>query len=121
MKELPSVVLLAGNGETFMTLMPTTLRLETAAGVDEYRIWEGAVEVRTLHRPSEQLFDEEVSTYGWRRLNHHDLSRHVKDNTVVAQWLRHRIGWQRVVQLCADPQTLEEFGIACNTLDRHAA
>jgi hypothetical protein len=101
--------------------MPTTLRLEIASGTEEYRIWEDGVEVRTLRSRNEQLFDERQSTYGWRRLNHDDLSRHVKDNTVVAQWLRHRIGWQRVVQLCADPQTLEEFGIACNTLDRYAA
>lgn len=104
-----------------MALMPTTLRLEVASGAEEYRIWEGAVEVRTLARPSEQLFDEPLSTYGWRRLDHDDLTRHVKDNTVVAQWLRHRIGWQRLVQLCTDPETLEVFGVAGKILDRTAA
>src|ERR1051326_7642822 len=65
---IASLLLLAGSGETTMTLMPTTLRLEVASGSEEYRIWEGAVEVRTLRSPNEQLFDAQQSTYGWRRL-----------------------------------------------------
>ncbi len=97
--------------------MPTTLRLEAAngSGVEEYRIYEGVIEVRTVRS------SEPISDGSWRRLSHVELSAHVKDETVVAQWLRQRIGWRRLLLACTNPQTLEEFGIADNTLDRYAA
>jgi hypothetical protein len=101
-----------------MTLMPTTLRLEAEdhSGVEEYRIYEGVIEVRKLERSGEPITDD-----AWQRLTHTQLAKHVNDNTVVARWLRHRIGWQRLLRACINPQTLAEFGIPENTLDRYAA
>src|SRR6476646_6199116 len=101
-----------------MTLMPTTLRIETGdrSGGEEYRIYEGAIEVRKL-----QLSGEGQSDDTWQRLTPTQLTEHVKDNTDVAKWLRHRIGWQRLLRACTNPQTLAEFGIAESTLDRYAA
>jgi len=99
-----------------MALMPMNLRLEAESGVEEYRIYEGSIEVRKLHRTGEGRSEDD-----WQRLSHIDLSAHVNENTVVAQWLRKRIGWQRLLRLCVRPETLEEFGIAENTLDRYAA
>lgn len=101
-----------------MTLMPTTLRLEAEdhSGAEEYRIYEGVIEVRKLQRSAENQSDD-----AWQRLSHTQLAEHVKDNTVVAKWLRHRLGWQRLLRACINPQTLAEFGIAENTLDRYAA
>lgn len=101
-----------------MTLLPTTLRLEGEdhTGVEEYRIYEGVIEVRKLQRSAENQSDD-----AWQRLTHTQLAEHVKDNTVVAKWLRHRIGWQRLLRACINPQTLAEYGISENTLDRYAA
>src|SRR5512135_1606962 len=98
-----------------MAIMPTTLRLELDSGVEEYRIYEGMVEVRKMQRSGEVQSDD------WQRLTHAQLAAHVKDGTVVAQWLRHRLGWRRLLRACVNPETLEEFGIAENTLDRYAA
>ena len=109
-----------------MVLMPMTLRLEATdgAGVEEYRIFEDAVEVRKL-RSGEEQDDPELSagqlSDEWRRLSHTDLTDHVKGNTVVAQWLKHRLGWRRLLRACTDPQTLQEFGVPDGTLDRYAA
>jgi hypothetical protein len=109
-----------------MALMPMTLRLEAAnsSGVEDYRIYEDAVEVRRLCCGEEkgdlELAGENLSD-GWQRLSPGDLTNHVKHNTVVAQWLKHRLGWRRLVRACADPQTLQEFGIPDNSLDRYAA
>lgn len=109
-----------------MVLMPMTLRLEAAdgAGVEEYRIFEDAVEVRRPRCGEEQddleLTREQVSNE-WQRLSHEDLTAHVKKNTAVAQWLKHRLGWRRLLRACTDPQTLQEFGIPDNSLDRYAA
>jgi hypothetical protein len=109
-----------------MVLMPMTLRLEASngSGVEEYRIYEDAVEVRKLRSGEEkddlELAGEQVSNE-WQRLLPRDLSAHVRNNTVVAQWLKHRLGWRRLLRACTDPETLQEFGIPANTLDRYAA
>jgi hypothetical protein len=109
-----------------MALMPMTLRLEATNGssVEEYRVYEDAVEVRRLCCGEEkgdlELAAEHLSD-DWQRLSPGDLTDHVKNNTVVAQWLKHRIGWRRLLRACADPQTLQEFGIPDNSLDRYAA
>ena len=101
-----------------MALMPTNLRVEAAdgSGIDEYRICEGMIEFRKLQRSGEIESDDH-----WDRLSPSDLTAHVHDNTVVAQWLRHRLGWRRLLRACVNPETLEEFGIPENTLDRYAA
>jgi len=109
-----------------MVLMPMTLRLEATdgAGVEEYRIFEDAVEVRKL-RCGEEKDDPELAAEQpsdqWRRLSPADLTGHVRNNTVVAQWLKHRLGWRRLLRACTDSQTLQEFGIPDGTLDRYAA
>ncbi len=109
-----------------MVSMPMTLRLEAAdgSGVEEYRVFEDAVEKRKL-RYGEERDDLDVAAENvseeWQRLSHENLTDHVKKNTAVAQWLKHRIGWRRLLRACTDPQTLQEFGIPDNTLDRYAA
>ena len=109
-----------------MVLMPMTLRLEASngSGVEEYRIYEDAVEVRKLRCGEEkddlELAGEQASDE-WQRLLPRDLSAHVRNNTVVAQWLKHRLGWRRLLRACTDPETLQEFGILDNALDRYAA
>ena len=101
-----------------MEFMATTLRLELTDGSwdEEYRIENGVVETRKLHRPGDGPDDTP-----WRRVSHEELSAHVRANTIVAQWLKRRLGWRRLLQACTDPQTLQEFGISENSLDRFAA
>lgn len=103
-----------------------TLRLEAedGSGVAEYRVYEDAIEVRHLHsgeeRDDAEVTGEQVSDE-WQRLSHTDLTAHVKNNTVVAQWLKHRLGWRRLLYACTDPQILRDFGVPDNTLNRYAA
>jgi hypothetical protein len=108
-----------------MALMPVNLRLEAADGseCEEYRIQDGDIEVRTVRRSGEYgasprgQFDDD----DWQRLTTRQLANHVQRNTVVAQWLRHRIGWRRLILACTDQQTLDTFGIAESVNDRYAA
>ena len=107
-------------------LLPTTLRLEAVdgSGVEEYRIFGDGIEVRKLRCGEEnddpELVGDQVSC-GWTRLTPADLSRHVKDNTIVAHWLKQRLGWRRLLYACTDPQLLEDFGIPAHALDQRAA
>ena len=109
-----------------MTLVPMTLRLEAAdgSGIEEYRIRQDAIEVRRP-RSGEEQDDEELaleeSSNRWKPLPHAELRDHVRNNTVVALWLKHRLGWRRLLRACTDPQTLREFGIHDNSLDQYAA
>jgi hypothetical protein len=82
-----------------MTLIPMTLRLEARDGSasEEYRIYDGEIEVREL-QPTEDDWD-------WHRLTPEQLSDHVKRNTVVAQWLNQRLGWRRLLRACVADQT----------------
>ena len=79
------------------------LLLESGDGspAKEYRIEDGNVEVRTLD-------PEGGSVRGtgsvWRRLTSEQLSIHVEHNTLVAQWLEHRLGWRRLLQACVDQE-----------------
>ena len=89
-----------------MALVPMCLRLEgpdRSAG-QEYRIHDGQIQVRSLQQPEE---DD-----GWHRVTADQLADHVKRNTVVAQWLGHRLGWRRLLRACAAEQNLYQFGIA---------
>ena len=101
-----------------MATLPMSLRVDSGDGssVEEYRIYEGIVEVRR-----QQDSRDPESGDNRHRLTHSELAAHVRDNTVVAQWLKHRIGWRRLLRACTNPQTLEEFGIPADTLDRYAA
>jgi hypothetical protein len=107
-----------------MALMPVNLRLEATdgSGIEEYRIQEGDIEVRRVQRS----VGSSQSEYGrsdddWQRLTARQLATHVQGNTVVAQWLRHRIGWRRLLLACTDQQTLRNFGIEDNVRDHFAA
>ena len=108
-----------------MALMPVNLRLEAADGseCEEYRIQDGDIEVRTVRRSGEygpsrrSQFDND----DWQRLTAPQLANHVQRNTVVAQWLQHRIGWRRLILACTDQQTRDNFGIAESVNDRYAA
>ena len=99
-----------------MALMPMNLRLEATNGSagEEYRIREGEVEFRSIGASTN--YDRD-----WQRLSTHELADHVERNTVVAQWLRHRIGWRRLLLKCADYETLQRFGVAQNQHDQFAA
>jgi hypothetical protein len=104
-----------------------TLRLEAAdsSGVEEeYRIYESGVEVRRLgmYGEREPHYQTEASADEcWRRLSPAELTWHVQNKTPVAQWLKYRIGWRRLLHACTGSETLQEFGITGNTLDRFAA
>ncbi len=81
------------------------LRIETSGeSAREYRIADGRVEVRSIpaHMPSDTV------RRAWHRLTPEQLSIHVERNTVVARWLEHRLGWQRLLQACTG-QTLPDF------------
>lgn len=75
------------------------LRVESKDGspAREYRIAGEGVEVRTLAR--KDGFDDGVESLWWR-LTPEQLSAHVERNTVVAQWLEHRLGWRRLLRAC---------------------
>lgn len=99
--------------------MPMNLRLEApnGSGGEEYRIREGEIEVRAVNPSSANyVFDDD-----WQPLSSNDLADHVQRNTVLAQWLRHRIGWRRLLLKCTDQATLQRYGVAESTHDRFAA
>ena len=64
------------------------LRIEPkrAAVINDYRIHDGHVEVRTLD-PAGRPLDAQLST--WRSLNANELEQHFVLSTVVAEWLQH--------------------------------
>jgi hypothetical protein len=62
----------------------------------EYRIDNGSVQVRTLASDGAKSV--------WRTLTPGKLSEHVEQNTVVAQWLEHRMGWRRLLLACVGEQ-----------------
>jgi len=99
--------------------MPMSLRLEAADGCagEEYRIYDGDVEVRNL--PSRH---EGAGRNGaWHRLTPGQLSTHVQRNTVVAQWLQRRLGWQRLLQKCVDLESANDATLAESAQDRYPA
>jgi hypothetical protein len=50
-----------------------------------------------------------------------DLKGHVDRNTVVAQWLKRRMGWRPLLRACAAEQNLYDLDRAESTADRRAA
>lgn len=74
------------------------LRIDTGHGfpVTDYRIENGWVESRTLR--SEVDTPTEV---GWQRLTPEQISSHVMADTVVAYWLRRKMGTHRLLRACA--------------------
>ena len=104
-----------------MALLSMNLRLEATdgSGGEEYRIHGGDVEVRKMNRSAGEA-DPKRFDSDWQRLTPGELAGHVHGNTVVAQWLKHRIGWRRLLLKCTDRETLREFGIE-SPADRYAA
>jgi hypothetical protein len=71
------------------------LRIDPGEGsaIVEYRIENGRVESRTLR-------SNKGDETGWQRLAPQQISLHVMANTVVAQWLRGRMGIHRLLRAC---------------------
>jgi hypothetical protein len=97
-----------------MAIVPMHLRLEAADGIEEYRIHDGDVEVRQLQYPIEE---DRV----WYRLTAEELKRHVDRNTVVAQWLKRRMGWRPLLRACVAEHNLFHLDAAESTANRSAA
>lgn len=98
---------------------PICLRLEAQNGraIEEFRILDQTIETRqsTVWPASE--WDEYAE---WREVSSEELSDHVRDNTVVAQWLKRRLGWRRLLLACTPQQTLHFYGLV-DSPDRHRA
>ena len=93
-----------------------SLRLETADGtaMEEYRIDQGAVEVRCLSGLGEHDSD-------WRRLTPAQLRDHVNRKTLLAQWLERRLGWRRLLRACLEEKDLWQVEECDQTFDRQVA
>jgi hypothetical protein len=78
----------------------------------DYRIENGFVESRTLETVAEGSATAEKQ---WLRLTPDQLSSHVMSGTVVAQWLRRRMGVHRLMRACTPntrpPRTMESKGV----------
>ena len=76
--------------------VPLRLESEDGSPSEEYRLANGRVEVRSLQSHENS----------WYRLTPQQLSTHVERHTVVAQWLKLRLGWRRLLQACVgqEPQ-----------------
>ena|SRR5262249_38368174 len=98
--------------------MPMNLRLEApdGSGGEEYRIRDDEIESRTVTSAGYFQSDDD-----WQPLSSGELAHHVQRNTVVAQWLRHRIGWRRLLLKCTDQDTLQRLGVTQSVNDRFAA
>jgi hypothetical protein len=98
-----------------MAPQPVNLRLEAIdRGGEEYRIYDGHVEVRQL-QPS---VDDDGS---WRRLAPEELTLHVTRGSVVAQWLKQRLGWRRLLRACTPEQDLRLFEESSSPWEHRAA
>jgi hypothetical protein len=69
------------------TANATRLRIESGSGspINDYRIREGLVEMRSLDPPHHWASD-------WRTLNRNELELHNALGTVVSKWLQIRLG-----------------------------
>ena len=98
-----------------MALQPVHLRLEGNERVgEEYRIYDGHVEVRALI----DSFDDDGS---WHRVAPEELTMHVNRGTVLAQWLKQRLGWRKLLRACTPEQDLRIFDHAAAPAGSRAA
>jgi hypothetical protein len=88
------------------------LRIDPGNGfpVIDYRIENGRVESRTL--PSE--VDTRIEM-GWQRLTPEQISSHVMADTVVAYWLRRKMGTHRLLRACAVDNNVSRIKFAEHT------
>ena len=101
-----------------MALRPMHLRLESENGRDgeEYRICDGHVEFRSVG--STPNSDED--NCAWRRVTPQQLIAHVNGKTVLAECLKKRLGWRRLLRACAE-EHLYMFDEMTSNTDRRAA
>jgi hypothetical protein len=113
-----TIVLAGKRGITIMSVGSMRLRLDAEDGTAarEYRIDDGSVEVRNVQPPGGHDSPENP----WQRLTPEQLSIQVERNTVVAQWLEHRLGWRRLLQACNNQET-GDWRAADNDADRQVA
>src|ERR1700741_3215628 len=76
------------------------LRIDPCDGspVTEYRIESDHVASRTLETVAE---GSTTTDQQWQRLTPEQLSSHALADTVVAQWLRKRMGVHRLIRACS--------------------
>jgi hypothetical protein len=77
------------------------LRLEPGDGspITEYSIENGTVAVRTVHLTPRPVHDQDQES-GWQQLTPEQVRFHVERHTVVAEWLKRRMGWRRLLHEC---------------------
>ncbi|HYA25767.1 MAG TPA: hypothetical protein VEF05_16505 [Terriglobales bacterium] len=88
------------NNQTTLTSKRLRLESENGSPITEYSIENGTVAVRSvdLNRRSDPQQAEETS---WQQLTPEQLRFHVERHTVVAEWLKRRLGWRRLLRECA--------------------
>jgi len=79
-----------------------TLRIDACDGssATDYRIKDGSVETRILRA-------EDPAIYTWRQLSPEQLASLVTKDTVVAYWLRRRMGLHRLIRACSEDSSRE--------------
>ena len=86
--------------DTPTPLSSKRLRVEPGDGspITEYSIESGTVTVRTvdLNRPADEGSDQS----DWQQLTPEQLRFHVERHTVLAEWLKRRMGWRRLLREC---------------------
>jgi hypothetical protein len=75
------------------------LRIDPGDGypVMDYRIHNGSVETRVIEVNTRVELETDS---GWKQLTPEELSSHVMADTVVARWLRRRLGIFPLVRAC---------------------
>jgi hypothetical protein len=94
-----------------LKLTCNTLRIDRGDGspIVDYRIENGCLETRTLNRRAEVDRGSE-----WQPVTPEQLSSHVMSNTVVARWLRRRMGIHRLLRACMQ-QPLSVAATGCSS------
>jgi len=77
--------------------------LDGSLAVD-YRIENGRVEQRTVEIAAEGIEEKE-----WQPLTSEQVSSHVLADTVVARWLRRRIGIFRLMRACGQSSSIDQL------------
>src|ERR1043165_3584501 len=95
---------LAGIEDRNMAVIPVSLRLESPNGREgeEYRIYDGHVEVRSFgSSPANEVrsfgsspANIDDDEYSWRRVTPEQLTAHVNSQSALAEWLKKRLGWR---------------------------
>lgn len=80
--------------------MLTSNKLRIEPDIDsrtvEYRIEDGFVERRTV----EPIGERSAAPETWQRLTSEELTFHVMEETILARWLSHRMGFRWLIRAC---------------------